>query len=415
MGAGNPHIPLEEHPYSSTVGCPSSLLIRAHPDAMTPIPLMFYSDSPCLPSGLGRITRELATRVVADLPQYRVATLGRGGLGANELPFMQYNYRSAQGDEWGIDALRKAWMNFAGDQEGVILTIQDPSRMYLFTHPDNLSVEYEDFLKNGKFSRWGYFPIDSYGPRGKLTGLSAAALDGYNRILAYTPFGAQMLANSVGHPVDWIPHGIDMEVFQPRDKMVARRLMGFAEDDFVVGCNMTNQERKDWGAWAGILAYAKRDRKNLKAWAHTDVLYRSWDLRALIEDFGLHDSVKVTMVGDKTDEELSYHYSACDVTVLPSLGEGFGYPIAESMACGVPCVHGDYAGGAMFVPEHLRVPVQAVRLDTPYNCVRPVFDPPEFARRLDGPLLPNAECCRSHVEHLDWRKLWPTWRKWFCV
>lgn len=45
---------------------------------------------------------------------------------------------------------------------------------------------------------------------------------------------------------------------------------------------------------------------------------------------------------DKSDEELSWLYSHCLFTVLPSLYEGWGIPIAESVARGVPCLASNF-------------------------------------------------------------------------
>ncbi len=45
---------------------------------------------------------------------------------------------------------------------------------------------------------------------------------------------------------------------------------------------------------------------------------------------------------DKTDEELSWLYGHCLFTVLPSLYEGWGIPIAESIARGVPCLASNF-------------------------------------------------------------------------
>ena len=39
-----------------------------------------------------------------------------------------------------------------------------------------------------------------------------------------------------------------------------------------------------------------------------------------------------------TDEQLLKLYQAADIFVLPSIHEGFGIPLVESMCCGVPCI-----------------------------------------------------------------------------
>src|SRR5205085_5397264 len=41
------------------------------------------------------------------------------------------------------------------------------------------------------------------------------------------------------------------------------------------------------------------------------------------------------------DDELVELYRTCAVLVLPSLYEGFGFPLIEAMACGAPCIASD--------------------------------------------------------------------------
>jgi glycosyltransferase involved in cell wall biosynthesis len=43
-------------------------------------------------------------------------------------------------------------------------------------------------------------------------------------------------------------------------------------------------------------------------------------------------------VGYVTDEEMPVYYSLADVFVLPTLLEGFGFPLVESMSCETPVV-----------------------------------------------------------------------------
>lgn len=379
-------------------------------------PLLLFSDSPSLPTGLGRIARDLATHIANDLTEYRVGTFGRAGIGSRELPFPQYDFAPTVEDQWGLLHLENAWDDFAGAEQGIILTIQDPSRMLEFARPDLLvDSDLKTFLQSNRFERWGYFPVDSNGPGDRLTRHCREALKGYSRVLGYTKFGAGILSRSLNASIDYIPHGMDLSIFQPRERKAARIALGLPDSAIVVGCSMTNQYRKDWGLWANVCSFLKGSNPNFRFWAHIDTLNRHWNLDRLLEDYGLSDCTRVTLSGKWSDVELSYFYSACDVTFLPSLGEGFGYPIAESLACGVPCIHGDYAGGAELIPQEWRVPVEAYRLDTPYNCIRPVYDPVRFlnaiheATILDRPVEP-----RSLVEHLDWKQLWPAcWKKWF--
>ncbi len=49
----------------------------------------------------------------------------------------------------------------------------------------------------------------------------------------------------------------------------------------------------------------------------------------------------VVRISDASEEDLVALYGACTAVLFPSLEEGFGMPILEAMACGVPCVTGD--------------------------------------------------------------------------
>lgn len=390
---------------------------------MKQVPILFLSDSPELPTGLARITKDLAV-LTSELPEFRVGVLGRGGHGSSKLPFAQYNFPETA--QWGEHHIESAWDDFAGKELGIVFTIWDASRLGWFAQP-RMEGQLGKFLRSKRFVKWGYFPVDSYGIGGKLTGRMKDTLQGYDRHLAYTMFGKQILESTLSDAgnvveLDWIPHGYNNNVFVPRDRVAARMSMGIDNSTELVGCVMTNQARKDWATAFGAMAYLKNKRPGIRMWAHVDVVERYWNLYALIEDFGLRDTVHLTFSGEYSSEQLSYMYSACNVTMLPSLGEGMGYPLIESMACGVPVVHGNYGGGVEIIPEtSWLVERAAERLDGMWNCVRPVWNPIAWATVI-GNVLDAAkdgqlqETCTRAVEHLQWGKLWPSaWKKWLLA
>lgn len=185
-----------------------------------------------------------------------------------------------------------------------------------------------------------------------------------------------------------------------------------------IGVVMTNQNRKDWGVTAAICAgLTERLKGKVKFWLHIDVLERAWNVQALIADFELGEYVEITQPS-VDDKWLAEQYRKCDLTILPS-SEGFGFPAFESFACGVPCLHGDYAGGASLMrafglQDYLIAP-REWRLDGQHNCVRPVFSPNAWVERIMQVLKqpPDAQWLSSRVEHLSYLKLGYTWRRWF--
>jgi glycosyltransferase involved in cell wall biosynthesis len=376
------------------------------------IPLLFFGDSPSSPTGLARIGRDLAY-IASNMEEFRVGYLGRGVPASRKIPYMQYTFPEL--DQWGESWIQDVWYDFAGDVTGIVMTVWDPSRLLWFANP--VALPNEAWLRHPPFQRWGYFAIDSEGVSGRLTCTAAETLKHYDRVLTYGMFGSAVASNTLQREVEWIPHGINMDTFQPRDGQGIRIGMGISPNTTLVGCVMTNQDRKNWALAfeSAAILRQKHPELKLKFWFKVDLIDRHWDLQALTCDFGVED---IVTVDDKpcTDIALSYMYSACDVTFLPSLGEGFGYPIVESLACGTPCIHGNYAGGAELIPRpDWLVPPVAWRYNTRHNCRRPVFVPEQWADTLHKVVIEGkqSEFCRNSVEHLNWSNLHTVWQKWF--
>jgi glycosyltransferase involved in cell wall biosynthesis len=386
---------------------------------MRQIPILILSDCPSQTSGLARITRDIATQLSRE-PGWRVATLGWQGTGSCRLPFTTYHM---QPQEFGEVSLPAVWDEWSRGETGVVFTIWDMTRLLWLSRPENCeNQELRSWLQNArrtKFQLWSYVPVDSVGPRGMLTGMVREALLGVDRLLAYTPWGRDVIRGTIGEQesvargLSWMPHGNNAQTFN---------LNGTQPSEVTrIGCVMTNQTRKDWGTMAAIAAglvdYLKR---NVRFWWHVDqpVRLNAWNLHALIDDFQLKDYVELT-TPPCDDRWLAQQYRQCHLTVLPSLGEGWGFPITESLACGTPCLHTAYGGGASVLEtcgmEDLMVNFLHTRIEGTNNCMRPIMSPTMWAASVRSALnhkWDKVELSAS-VDHLDWHKLWPIWRRWF--
>ena len=388
-------------------------------------PILIFSDAVTAPSGLARITRDLATRIATYLPDvFRVATVGYGGCGSSKLPFTQYSW--IQNDQWIIHDLPELWQDFAGEQPGIFLSIYDLHRMLWLTRPETCSDgNVASFLSRNPFKKWGYLPIDATGPNNKLSYLLRESLLGYDRVLCYSRWAMEIVANTLSveeaavRRLDQLPHGIDTSVFYPRPRARQRQLFGkmiadqdiaIRDDELLVGIVATNQARKDFGLGISTVAELAKSRK-VRLWIHTDKVDRHWSIPFLLQDFGI--TGVFLSVGHFTDDTMAKLYSACDVTLGIGLGEGFGYCGAESLACGTPVVAPNY-GGAEYIPSEFLIHPIAFRVEGVHACVRPVMSVSDFsfavgqvaeARRLmTGTLLPSGN---------DWNNLWPRWEAWF--
>ena len=382
-----------------------------------PKKLLFLSDAVSCTSGLGRITRDLATRVHRDLSEvFEVASVGYGGPGSVAIPFHEYHLHDV--NQWLAPELPAIWNDFVGDEEGVLICCWDISRLYWLGMPQTCPMPHlrrwvEDGRKSGKLKLWAYHAIDAEGPQGRFPLRLTETLKGFDRVLDYSKFSSRITGNP-----DHLPHGIDTTVFFPRDhkearqRFIERGFQGLKQDSLLVGIVATNQARKNWQLGMETVRILLDRGHDVRLWAHTDVLQRHWDIGSMVADYGLAGRVAIT-TQRFSDEELSWMYSGCDVTL--GIGpEGFGYPIAESLACGVPCIVGDYGAQAEFTPATMRVKPTGYYYEGAFCSKRPVHDPKKWAE------MAGTEWYVGHGKtilpsEVEWNgpTLWPAWKDWF--
>ena len=285
-------------------------------------------------------------------------------------------------------------------------------------------------------TRWGYFAIDAENANGGIGGPAREAVARYDRVLAYTAFGAKVLGPATTDRqiditttgdrtyagIPHLPHGLNLRVFRPptspTDVDRAWKILRAPKGRRVIGCVATNHARKDWGMVAQTMReLLDQGYDDLHLWAHTNQLVSdAWSLPQLFDDLGLEG--RATITPPLGDRDLASCYGVCAATIAPGRGEGFGYPILESHACGTPCVHVDYAGGAEQTLQQYRLAPAYYHLVGPYALRRPIVDPRTCADRLEVILnAPDQEALRAEARQAampyDWESaLWPRWRQW---
>lgn len=381
-----------------------------------PQPLLILSDAVSASSGLARITRELATRVHDHLPEFRVGTVGYGGPGSRKLPFAQYH---AEVRDWMPLDLPQIWEDFCGDEQGILMSIWDLARLGWLGQPENPEFGKHPlcrWVREVKFKKWIYAPIDACGPHGKLSFPLKQTLLGFDRVLLYSQWSKEIVERSGVANTEAIPHGIDTDVFYPRDHVEARfhfgnKVLGspmrIKSDEFLIGVVATNQPRKDWNLVFETAAIL-RDvyERKVRLWLHTDALERHWSLPTLAQDYQFGDAV-VTL-SDLTDEQMAWAYSACDVTLGIGRGEGFGYPLAESLACGTPVLHHRYGGAVDWMPSDFLISADGFFNEGLYSDIRPISDPDTWARKCVSVRREDAKLPPC----LEWKTLWKEFENW---
>lgn len=165
------------------------------------------------------------------------------------------------------------------------------------------------------------------------------------QLIAMSRFGEQRFRTAGFDPV-YVPHGIDMETFKPpQDRGELRAKYGLA-DRFVIGINGANNDAIRKALPEQMLAFAKFRSSHPEALLtlHTGVHQDGGqDLEAVAENLGITDCVQAVdqyryQSGLVTPGDLAEWYNCLDVLSVCSFGEGFGLPIMEAQACGVPVI-----------------------------------------------------------------------------
>jgi len=380
---------------------------------MNKIPLMIVGDGPAEPTGLAKIARDLAAQIVSsDLPVELVQ------LGGSVPPTWHgwHHYPLVRGEDWGASHAKAYYHDLFGSEPGILWVIWDPARLFHYADT-GLPVQL-----------WSYPAIDSTNLHEKLSGPAAYALHRCDRVIAYGRWASTIFKATFGKdkPISYLPHGLSTGTYSTRrteeEQAWVRQVLGphYREGAILVGCVATNQARKDLSLYFRALRLLRDRGYKVYGWLHTDVLVKDWAIAQLVEDCHLERQVTVT-TEELSDRQLAVLYQSCAVTIAPALGEGYGYPIVESLASGTPVVHGDFAGGAELIPKlEWRVPSRGERLEGVYALRRPVFTPEDVANAAERALkwrgqVGEAVCrgyCQGVVAHLDWSQLWPRWESW---
>lgn len=418
-----------------------------------PIPFLIYGDGPRLPSGLARIARDLLLRLTPEAEELGIVVHQLGVDPPDGWHFQAWPFWGFQPDsrDQGREALgvivEELQDRYA--QPPIVFMIMDPSRCYDLTRPRR---EGEAGVADIDANFWGYFPLDSEDPHGRISGPAADAVWACTRVLGYGRYGSGVLQRTLSakaqeeyealrgrkgtarlaqipapRPVPYLPHGLDPS-FHPGVPLEASG-PGFAEwvahlpsEAWVLGCVATNQARKDLSLLFASASILKQQGQAVGIWLHTDRLTNAWDIGSLALAFGLERAEVCISTAEVllSDAQLAARYGRSDVTLGVGLGEGYGYPLVESLACGTPVVHVDFAGGAELIPHPAwKVPPAAWRLESVYAVKRPVLAPQEVAAALVAAggwkRQDRARCeayCSGAVSYLAWDTLWPRWRQW---
>lgn len=143
--------------------------------------------------------------------------------------------------------------------------------------------------------------------------------------------------------------GIDLSKFKPvlqEERIVTRKVKGFAEDDFLFVYAAEFSKRKNQSLLIHAFANACTQMPNAKLLlAGEGILLEG--CKALVKE--LHMEKQIHFLGYIQDMESLY--SICDVCVTTSRIEGLPFNVMEAMACGLPVIASDIKGHRELVED----------------------------------------------------------------
>ena len=305
-----------------------------------------FSNSPGRPTGYGQQTEYLVNRMKRDGLDVAVqSNYGTEGMdtewdtGYGKIPEFARGYELYSTDV--VFDNHEAWKEKHPDQPDALVTLYDT---WVMQNPT--------FEKFRKILAWT--PLDHT----SMPPAVYAFLKKPNVIpIAMSPFGLKQMKEQ-GIEGVYIPHGIDTNVFKPTYElkgMPTREFLGIGQDDFLIVMNSANKANKSIHRKAfaeNLLAFKlfRETHPNSYLYIHTEPtgIFGGFHLIRLAKSIGLpQEAILFPRPEDYrrgfTREQLAALYTAADVTLTTSYGEGFGIATIESQACGTPTITSSFA------------------------------------------------------------------------
>ena len=274
---------------------------------------------------------------------------------------------------WGWDQLayplgkNSQWMyedNENGYQYVAFPLSKDPKKLLIQTYEILKSIPCDVLLTIGDYWNFAGFELLKskldYGYKWisyytiESSPINEDFLESFNymdEIMAPSLFGKKVVEDSTGLKCHHVPYGIDHDTFYPLSdeereaERTKRELTGKIR--FINVCK--NQNRKNIPAFLEALKIANKKDNRIVGYLHTNIdkkVQSQVNVRNIIKRLGIEDIIsvpnkKISLDIGCSDADLRIEYGCSDALVLSSVAEGFGFPLLEAQACGIPAIASD--------------------------------------------------------------------------
>ncbi len=285
-------------------------------------------------TGYGRVSKMICNAFHAAGHEVHVVGWGYRGE-PHSFPYELIKCEAQQVDQFGGDTLP---MTIRRVQPDIVFTLADPWMiLHMGTMYDLASVKWVS-----------YFPIDGF----PVPTLWCQLIEKMDVPVAFSKFTVDLVKSQTTKTPQLIYHGVDTKLFiplEPKVRKEARAAHGL-EGQFVVGTVAKNQVRKNLPALVKAFHRFQKGKPDVKLYMHTRTNApdgQGWNLEEMIGHLDMKAKcffpVEFNENKGVTDDQMSTLYNLMDVFVLPTMAEGFGLPILEAQACGIPVLATDFS------------------------------------------------------------------------
>jgi len=253
--------------------------------------------------------------------------------------------------------------------------------------------------------------------------------------ITMSPHGQRQLAEA-GIASNYIPHGVDTKVFKPTptvNGIPTKQFMGIRDDQFLVGMVAANKangiiHRKAFAENLMAFSVLSKEYPDAVLYIHSEPtkIMNGFDLNNLIQATGI-DKDKVIFPDPMQlrygypQETLAALYTAFDVLLAPSYGEGFGVPTIEAQACGTRVIGSNWAATKDLVAKDGWLvqgfpfwdEAQSAWFQIP--AVSSIVEALRFAYQERGHSQTSLEFAKQFDADKVWKEKWiPFWQVYFA-
>jgi D-inositol-3-phosphate glycosyltransferase len=293
--------------------------------------ILMVGDSPYASSGFARVMREVANGFYNAGHEVKIVgwcyQTKEGDLPYKVYPTLDFK------DYYGVQVTR------------MLIDTWQPD--ILFTLGDIWMIEWVNKLpERNKVKHIAYFPIDGI----PLPQKWISVITDIDIPVVYSKFAYKLVKDAMPFKnIELILHGVDTKTFYelPKDEVEDFKVKLGLENKFVVGNVSRNQWRKNLPALFRGFAEFAEDKDDVVLFYHGAVIDEGWDILEFVDRYDLGTKFShikgITPNVALAEKDLNMVYNLFDIFCLPSFGEGFGLPIAESHAVGKPVLVTDFS------------------------------------------------------------------------